>query len=155
MTQAFKPVAQSSNTATVATTATRIQFPPLPSQNPAISLVTKQPNQTAFLYKTGSTSVTANSTNAQLIRIGSYDQPTILGVDPSASHMSLIAVGAAADIIITAGSFVSDIATGGNVVNFNWKGAWSSLTAYKNLPTQDLVQYNGATYIAVANNTNS
>jgi hypothetical protein len=156
MTQAFIPSGSaSSNTISVTTSSQRFQFPPLSSQNPAVAIVAKQGNGATFWYRTGTTTVTANSTNSMQIVAGTPDKPLILGVDPSASHFAIYVSGQPTDLTITPGKFVSDIVTGGSVVNFNWKGAWSSLTAYKNLPTPDLVLQNGSTYIAVANNTNS
>jgi hypothetical protein len=151
MTQAFRP-SGSSNTVHVTTSAQRVQLPALPSQNPAISLVAKTSGAQMLWYLTGTTTVVANSTNAQPIRAGDVNYPVILPVDSTSSHFSIYADGTPIDVVVTPGQLVTDIVSGGNIVNFNPKGAWNSATAYHN---NEVVVLNGSSYVAVANNTNS
>jgi hypothetical protein len=126
-------------------------LPPLPSGNPTIRLVSLGTGQTAYYLVTGDASVLADTTNSMKVSAGTYNSPCLIGINPSASHISIFVEGTAGKVTMTPGSLSGDLNAGNNVA-MNWKGVWSSLTTYA---VDDLVSYNGSSYIAVNANTNS
>lgn len=87
----------------VSSTSARIALEALPTVNPAVALVSLQPQQSVWWVKFGDSSVTATITDALRCVPGSKESPLILPITGSPTHIAILAEGEPGNLVLTSG----------------------------------------------------
>jgi hypothetical protein len=98
----FLPLGASSTTA-ISQTDQRIALPTLESGNPSIRLVSKNPSIASLYVKLGDGTVTGSVSTSMRVAPGSVENPTIIPVTNSETHLSIFCEGVGGDVVLTGG----------------------------------------------------
>lgn len=98
----FSPVGASQIVA-VTTTDQRIALPVLSTSQPAIRLISTASNIEALWIKLGDGSVTGSVSTSMKVFPGSVENPTIIPVTNSETHLSIFCEGVLGDLVLTPG----------------------------------------------------
>ncbi len=93
----------------ISSTSARATIGTLPSTNPAIAITGLNAQTEAIYVKLGDNTVTAAATDAQRFRPGTPDDPLIIPVTASQTHVAILAEGAPGDVVITPGEMQNGI----------------------------------------------
>lgn len=94
-----------SQVAALTSSSQRFAIGSLPSVSPALRLVSlNTPNQVAWWYKLGDSTVTVSTTDGQRILPGSVDEPVVIPITGSPTHIAILCEGQGGDALITTGS---------------------------------------------------
>lgn len=101
----FSPLGASQIVA-VTSTDQRIALPTLSSDQPAIRLISTASNIEALWIKLGDVTVVGSVTTSMKVFPGSVENPTVIPVTNSETHLSIFCEGVGGDIVLTPGGFV-------------------------------------------------